>query len=73
MFWLLGLIAIVGGALLISPPVLAALWSLRARVGSSRGDVLARPPTFDERLMTAAITLALTGVVLVIVGLVRSA
>jgi len=71
MFLLIGITVIVIGALLISPPVLAALWSARGRFGRVGGGTLARTPGFDERLMNAAIVLALAGVALVIVGLMR--
>ena len=69
MFLLTGLLAIAVGALLISPPVLDALWSALARRGRTGGG--ARNAAFDERLMSGAIVIALTGVGLLIVGLVQ--
>jgi hypothetical protein len=69
MFLLFGLLAVAAGALLISPPVLDALWSALARRGRTGGG--ARNAAFDERLMSGAIVIALTGVGLVIVGLVQ--
>ena len=71
MFALIGIFAIVIGALLISPPVLAALWSLQTKFRRAGGVMLTRTAAFDERLMTVAIALALAGVALVIVGLTR--
>lgn len=68
----LGIFAIAMGALLISPPVLDALWSWRARGTRSDGGG-ARPAAFDERLMSGAIVVALVGVGLVIVGLIGGA
>jgi len=69
MFLLIGLLAIAAGALLISQPVLDALWSALAWRGRTSGG--ARNAAFDERLMSGAIVIALTGVGLVIVGLVQ--
>jgi hypothetical protein len=70
MCMLIGILAIVVAALLISPPALDALWSALARRGRTGGG--ARNAAFDERLMSGAIVVALAGVVLVIVGLVQS-
>jgi hypothetical protein len=69
MFLLIGLLAIAAGALLISPPVLDALWSAPARRGRTGGGT--RNAAFDERLMSGAIVIALAGVGLVIVDLVQ--
>lgn len=70
MFLLIGLLAIAAAALLISPPVLDALWTALARRGRTRGG--ARNTAFDERLMSGAIVIAIAGVILVVVGLVRN-
>jgi hypothetical protein len=69
MFLLIGILAIAAAALLISPPALDALWSALARRGRMGGG--ARNTAFNERLMSGAIVIAITGVILVVVGLVQ--
>ena len=71
MYVLIGVAAIVIGALLVSPPTVTALWSFRARFGRANAGGLTRTARFDERLMNVAIVFALVGVALVIAGFAR--
>lgn len=69
MFVLIGLLTIAAAALLISRPVLDALWNALSR----RGHMVAgtRTAAFDEHLMSGAIVVALAGLALLVVGLVQ--
>ena len=71
MLILLGALAIAAGALLISPGVRDALWSVRSKVRRVGAGGTGNPPAFADRLMTVAIVIALFGVGLLIAGFVR--
>ena len=72
MLILVGALAIAAGALLISPGVREALWTVRTRVGRAGAGDAGAPPVFADRLMTVAIVIALLGVGLVVAGFVRA-
>lgn len=65
---IIGTLFIIAGALLTSPGIRNSPWSRRAATGRTIVQPSPRPAAFSERLMTAAILIALVGLTLAVVG-----